>query len=157
MRKYCMRNICALIILLAGCTVVPNTKVTPAPAPAPIKLVKLQQPPMPMGARTFALSETIIWNPPPNTNDVYISPVPTNAPSFGTVKLVFNDKAIVQWLNWPTNTPYRIEATYDLKTWQEFSSGISGTNGTTNGTIRIVIMDFAIEETPTFFYRLVPQ
>jgi hypothetical protein len=150
-----MRILCALVVLLVGCTVVPNSKVAPTPPPvAPASFVKLQ-PPMPALARSFALSETVVWNPPPDTNNVYISPVPTNAPSFGTIKLLFKDKAVVQWLNWPTNAAYRIEASYDLTKWQEFSSGISGTNGTTNGTTRIIIMDFGIDDTPTFFYRLV--
>lgn len=139
-----MRKLCAVIILLAGCTTVPNSKVEPTP----LAKLKVLQPPMPSRA-TFALSETITWNPPPDTNNVYVSPVPTNSPSYGTIKLSLGS-AFIAWNNWPTNTPYRIEVSRDLNTWALFSSGISSTNST-----RIIIMDHSVyDDYPTFFYRL---
>jgi hypothetical protein len=146
--------LCAVIILMVGCTTVPNSKVEPAQPPP----VMLSEPPMPPGmfmpkARqrqvepSFALSETFTA-----PESAYVSPVPTNAPSFGTIKLV-SDDAIITWGNWPTNEPYIIEVSNDLKRWVTLASGMSSSNST-----EITILDRSVrDDYQIFFYRLVPQ
>lgn len=101
---------------------------------------------MPTGARTFALSASFTTEEP---TPVYVSPVPTNAPSFGTITPI-QDGVVIQWNNWPTNTPYRIEVSTTLTNWKEFAAGVSG-----DSTV-ITIMDRSVFDFPAFFYRLMP-
>ncbi len=97
---------------------------------------------------SFALSETFTAPEP-----AYVSPVPTNAPGYGTIRhsaLLGPGTVLIQWANWPTNTPYRIEVSLTLKEWKEFASG---TSSSTSGVISI--LDGSMGDFPVFFYRIV--
>lgn len=141
--------LCAVIILLVGCMAVPNSKVE-STSPPPVVFSKTLPPTPPM-VKTFALSSTFeATEPLPD----YVSPVHADAPSFGTVTLI-GDHAMIEWLNWRTNSAYRIEVSGDLVTWIELSRGVSGDSD--DGILPIRIMDFSVDDPLILFYRLVPQ
>lgn len=149
-----MRMLCAVIILLVGCTTVPNSKVEPVVPPSITSGPPM--PPMPMFMPherqsrlepRFALSETFTA---PEPTPPYVSPVPTNAPSFGIIAPL-KDGVAVEWVNWPVNTPYKIEVSLNLIDWKLFVSGMSSSNSN-----KITIIDRSLEDFPAFFYRLVP-
>jgi hypothetical protein len=94
---------------------------------------------------SFALSETFTAETPED-----VSPVPTNAPSFGRIAPL-KDGVLVEWANWPTNTPYKIEVSLNLIDWKLFANGLSSSNSN-----KITIIDRSLEDFPAFFYRLVP-
>jgi hypothetical protein len=114
---------------------------------------------MPALARVFCTVGDGLLEPAASRSNAYVSPVPTNAPSFGTIKrLSLEDKAVLS--SGGTGRPTRrIESRYpfDLKKWKGvFRAACLTRMDTRMERSRISIEDRSIEDFPTFFYRIVP-
>lgn len=120
-----------LVVIAAGCALPsgqqptkPRVEVPPPPLPAPLTMMKRQS------VRAFAASSAEITAVP--TAGV----ADTNSPHYGVVGTFPIDhedgsKGIgvyIQWNNWPSESPYVIQRSADLKTWTDvvYSVGDAG-------------------------------